>query len=69
MQQSGRAGRDLLYQGMPLMHVDKEMKEYVKHKDCRRKFLLQHFEIEQLHQPNPKTLVLRQLLCNLQVWS
>ena len=53
MQQSGRAGRDLLYQGMPLMHVDKEVKEYVKHKDCRRKFLLQHFEIEQLHQPNP----------------
>lgn len=60
MQESGRAERDgkhstayLLYQGMQLMHVDKEMKEYVKHKDCRRKFLLQHFEIEQLHQPNP----------------
>ena len=60
MKESGRAGRDAkhstvyhFYQGMQLMHVDKEMKEYVKHKDCRRKFLLHCFEIDQIHQPNP----------------
>ena len=29
------------------------MKEYVKHKDCRRNFLLQYFDKEHLHQPNP----------------
>lgn len=53
MQESGRAGRDgaqstafLLYQGMQLMHVDKDIKDYVKPKECRRKHLLSYFDVE-----------------------
>lgn len=53
MQESGRAGRDgaqstsfLLYQGMQLMHVDKDIKDYVKSKGCRRKHLLNYFDVE-----------------------
>lgn len=53
MQESGRAGRDgaqstafLLYQGMQLMHVDKDIKDYVKAKECRRKHLLSYFDVE-----------------------
>ena len=53
MQESGRAGRDgtqstafLLYQGMQLMHVEKDIKDYLKTKECRRKHLLNYFDVE-----------------------
>ena len=51
IQETGRAGRDgkqsaafLIYQGILLNHVEKDMKEYVKTGDCRRKTLLSNFE-------------------------
>ena len=50
IQETGSAARDgkqsvafLIYQGILLNHVDKDMKEYVKTKDCRRKTLLSNF--------------------------
>jgi len=53
MQESGRAGKDgaqstafLLYQGMQLMHVDKDTKDYVKSNEYRRKHLLRYFDVE-----------------------
>ena len=79
MRESGRAGRDgnialltfyTVNQGMQLMHIEADMKEDVKHKDFTRKFLLRYFDKEHL-QPTTQsnTLALRQLLCNVQVWS
>lgn len=53
MQQSDRAGRDgtqstafWLYQGMQLMHVKRDIKDYVKSKECRHKHLLDYFDME-----------------------
>ena len=52
MQESGRAGRDgkqstayLLYQSVQLTHVDKDIKNYLKSKSCRREFLLSYFDV------------------------
>ena len=53
MQESGRAGRDgnqstayLLYQSFQLTHVEKDIKKFIKSKSCRRKFLLDFFEVQ-----------------------
>ena len=53
LQESGRAGRDgsqctayLLYQGMQLTHVDQDIKSYIKSNGCRRKQLLQYFDVD-----------------------
>jgi len=50
VQETGRAGRDgaqsisyLLYHGLLLTHVEKDIKDFIKLKDCRRKWLLKHF--------------------------
>lgn len=53
MQESGRAGRDgkqstayLLYQSFQLTHVEKDIKNFIKSKSSRRKFLLDFFEVQ-----------------------
>ena len=64
IQESGRAGRNgnqsvefVMYQGLLLNHVDKQMKNYVKTKDCRRKTLLQSFDnFESMKFPDVKHL-------------
>ena len=60
MQETGRAGRDgeprisyLLYKGLQLNHVEKNIKEYRKKKECRRKTLLKHFRSENFTASDP----------------
>ena len=36
----------LLYQGMQLIHVDQDIKSYIKSNGCRRKQLLQYFDVD-----------------------
>ena len=54
IQESARAGRDgsqskaiLMYQSLMLLHVEQDIKDYVKGKyACRYKFLMGHFEAQ-----------------------
>ena len=55
IQETGRAGRDgkpsfsfLLYKGLMLNHVERDIKDYLKTKECRRKTLLKQFGIENI---------------------
>ena len=61
IQESGRAGRDggqsisfVLYQGLMLNHVNKDIKQYLKVDCCRRKHLLSSFDLNsKIHYPTP----------------
>jgi len=64
IQESGRAGRDgeqsmsfVLYQGLMLNHVSKDIKEYLKTDCCRRKHLLSSFDLaSEVNNPSPMHL-------------
>lgn len=59
VQECGRAGRDgqpshtwLLYNGMMQIHVEADIKAYLKTKECRRKHILRSFAMDCTH-PEP----------------
>ena len=64
IQESGRAGRDggqsisfILYKGLMLNHVDKDIKQYLKTDSCRRKCLLNSFDLKsKVNYPAPSHL-------------
>lgn len=64
IQESGRAGRDgeqsssfVLYQGLMLNHVNKDIKEYLRTNCCRRKHLLSSFDLaSEVNNVSPKHL-------------
>ena len=64
IQETGRGGRDgkqtvahIIYQGLLLNHVEKDIKQYVKSEECRRKTLMCQFDnCKHVNCPDPKHL-------------
>ena len=75
IQESGRPGRDgtpskalLLYQSLMLLHVDQDMKNYVKGKySCRRQFLMSYFQ-EQARISSASNSICCDLCSARQIW-